>query len=924
MATKYGIESTLTSAFPGVTSVVTTFGNSALAGIQSMIGMTGTAAQAATAAANGIAAGAQLAAGQAATGSAAASAGASLASAVPYVAAALVIANALGLFKQTSRTDGGVSATLASSSSLQTYDVMRTDGSLFSGPSYRDRYNAVDTVASKALSDQVALIKTGAIEAGKGLGLVANDISNFTTSLNFRTNGLSAEAIQAKIDAGIAAFAEGAITAAYGSALDAYKREGETASTTLARLSTSLTTANQWLNQFHDTLLSTSVAAADQASKLIDAFGSAEAFTTAQSTYYQAMYTEAERLANTTVNVAKSLALINVAMPTTLEAYNKLRNEQDLMTEAGRNAYTVMTMLGPEFAQVASAAQAAADASIKLVTDVFDALEKRLTSLIDSIASERESVASARDSILNAAPKTYTQLDADITAAKVALPSDAGVVAANAALTSADSTVSVTSKNLALMEDLKVKSDAFSTARVRTAQEEAARLTTLAKSLSSQFSAAVAPYGTTWSSDGVHEAFKYNATTNQVSDWQNASWSSAAAKRAAMLAVRGSNYYTSGTSAESLVGQIGGEGGAVAINVRLTASTRAVTDAVQQGATEAATYQASIDKLNETLKGATATQTSAAAAVKTSLLAYADAMTQYSGDAEKAVKTLSKLREETVAYYDAQKEIAGLMATSATSLRSAAITLSSAQLDPIQSAAQQQAEFAKNYSMALAIDGTKAGALKASYADKLTAALPGLSEAIKATTSTQEWALESAKLAAKSIAIADILAKDSAGMNYEADSLALLGSIDVALGELDTNTAILKNAIDSGTSATNAVVSSISKLSENMGYPAITVPALSRGTNYTQEGLHYLHEGEAVVPRAYNPAAGGGANNAELVAEIRALRQEVASLRQSNTRENAAIASHAALTADATRRMDKNGVLVYTDPAEPLKTQVAA
>lgn len=34
-------------------------------------------------------------------------------------------------------------------------------------------------------------------------------------------------------------------------------------------------------------------------------------------------------------------------------------------------------------------------------------------------------------------------------------------------------------------------------------------------------------------------------------------------------------------------------------------------------------------------------------------------------------------------------------------------------------------------------------------------------------------------------------------------------------------------------------------------------PPLATGTNYTSEGLHYLHDGEAVVPKKYNPAAGG-------------------------------------------------------------------
>ena len=41
------------------------------------------------------------------------------------------------------------------------------------------------------------------------------------------------------------------------------------------------------------------------------------------------------------------------------------------------------------------------------------------------------------------------------------------------------------------------------------------------------------------------------------------------------------------------------------------------------------------------------------------------------------------------------------------------------------------------------------------------------------------------------------------------------------------------------------------------------IPKLRTGTNYVAgEGLAYLHEGEAVVPKKYNPAVGGYGNSA--------------------------------------------------------------
>ncbi len=58
------------------------------------------------------------------------------------------------------------------------------------------------------------------------------------------------------------------------------------------------------------------------------------------------------------------------------------------------------------------------------------------------------------------------------------------------------------------------------------------------------------------------------------------------------------------------------------------------------------------------------------------------------------------------------------------------------------------------------------------------------------------------------------------------------------------------------------------------------LPAFAQGTNYVpRDMVAQIHKGEAIVPARYNPANGG---NAELVAEIKALREEVRVLREQN------------------------------------------
>lgn len=82
------------------------------------------------------------------------------------------------------------------------------------------------------------------------------------------------------------------------------------------------------------------------------------------------------------------------------------------------------------------------------------------------------------------------------------------------------------------------------------------------------------------------------------------------------------------------------------------------------------------------------------------------------------------------------------------------------------------------------------------------------------------------------------------------------------------------------------------------------IPAFEIGTNYVpRDTLAMLHEGEAVVPRAYNPAAGGGLGEDSVVAELRAVRSELAYHRATL----ADIAASSNLTAKTLARVTENG-----------------
>lgn len=95
-------------------------------------------------------------------------------------------------------------------------------------------------------------------------------------------------------------------------------------------------------------------------------------------------------------------------------------------------------------------------------------------------------------------------------------------------------------------------------------------------------------------------------------------------------------------------------------------------------------------------------------------------------------------------------------------------------------------------------------------------------------------------------------------------------------------------------------------ITETMKLLGLDVPKFDVGTNYVpRDMLAMIHEGEAIVPKAYNPAAGGvvdmaasfaparssfvGDYGAELVSELRGVRRELSALREQGNSNTLAV-----------------------------------
>lgn len=91
---------------------------------------------------------------------------------------------------------------------------------------------------------------------------------------------------------------------------------------------------------------------ATAASNLAGLFGGVDALGGAVNGFVETFFSEAEQFQIRTDQVASTFADLGLVIPTTNEAFKALVLSQDLMTEAGREAYSALVQLGPVFDEI--------------------------------------------------------------------------------------------------------------------------------------------------------------------------------------------------------------------------------------------------------------------------------------------------------------------------------------------------------------------------------------------------------------------------------------------------------------------------------------------------------------------------------------------------------------------------------------------
>ena len=399
----------------------TVFANSTGTGISGLLatnGAYGTAAAGTGSAAAGTA------------GAAASSAASTIITVAPYLIAAAVVLNALGVFRSTKVTETGIKGTLGRDSDLESFATIRKGGTLFSGPKYSEKTSPLDAATDKAIKSAVSGMYDATGSMARALGLGTESIDAFTQSITIKLKDLKPEEVQAKIQSTLEAF-QNSLADQVGGAISGFAREGETNFQTLQRLSSSLTGVNAVLDALDRALLSTSAAGGDAASQLIDVFGGLDKYQAAAGSYLQNYYSDAERGAVVTRQLGVQFEALGVAVPQTRDQFKALVDAQDLTTESGRKTYAALLGLSDAFAgvtpQIDAAALAAKRSSVqdeidkltgndRAVTDrqrgidyAAAATDPALQQLLDNLWHLQDGATAAADAVAKAAARANVQ-----------------------------------------------------------------------------------------------------------------------------------------------------------------------------------------------------------------------------------------------------------------------------------------------------------------------------------------------------------------------------------------------------------------------------------------------------------------------------------------------------------------------------------
>lgn len=309
-------------------------------------------------------------------------AGASIASAVPYIAAAVALYSAKDALFGRKLKDTSITGTLGGEDGFSGSTEKFFKGGLFR--SNKTETTALSAEVANPIAEAAKAVRAQITGYAEALNLPVDAIAGFTESIKFSTKDLTPEQIQKKLEEALQGFGD-KLAGTLADQVDPFKKAGETTGQTLARLGDSLKTVNPVIDQLGFKLFDIGVQGADAASQLADLFGGSNGLAQAAGSFYQKFYSETERAAKTTEQVTEALAGVGIKLPDTREAFRAIVEAQDLTTESGRKTFATLLgvsdafdSLSPTVSEVAAAAKEAAEKMAELERGLGDAIKANI------------------------------------------------------------------------------------------------------------------------------------------------------------------------------------------------------------------------------------------------------------------------------------------------------------------------------------------------------------------------------------------------------------------------------------------------------------------------------------------------------------------------------------------------------------------
>lgn len=252
-----------------------------------------------------------------------------------------------------------------------------------------DKRNAVGEAVTgdldKALDEGGRQITELARKYGEALGLPVSELANISQTIRVSVTGDLAKDTEA-ISAALGSYAD-ALFGAFKDELDPLRASGESAAQVIERVGGALLGVNGVLDTLGITALQTSVMGGKAAVELAAAFGGLDAFANATSGYYQAYYSEGERVAVMQRQLTQAFADYGATLPTTRAEFRAMVEAQDLTTEAGRRNFAALVQVAGAFDQLVTAQDAVAASATEAAAKVRQMAEQ-IASGLDNVIGD--------------------------------------------------------------------------------------------------------------------------------------------------------------------------------------------------------------------------------------------------------------------------------------------------------------------------------------------------------------------------------------------------------------------------------------------------------------------------------------------------------------------------------------------------------